>query len=130
MPLQHITRPNCVTTITLFMTKTHNAVCYIWNETTSDLTSHTFVCLLYNYLSTDERCLDATTIILYTDGCPYQNRCTQPSNALLFYSSKIVYQKYLVHEYAQMEVDSCHALIERTIRKKEIYTPACYIQYP
>ena len=26
-----------------------------------------------------------------------------------------------------MEVDSCHALIERTIRKKEIYTPACYI---
>ena len=26
-----------------------------------------------------------------------------------------------------MEVNSCHALIERTIRKKEIYTPACYI---
>ena len=110
--------------------KTHNAVCYIWNKTASDLTSNTFACLLYNYLSTDERCLDATTIIVYTDGCTYQNRCTQLSNALLFYAkkfNKIVYQKYLVRGHTQMEVDSCHALIERTIRKKEIYTPACYI---
>ena len=110
--------------------KTHNVVCYIWNETASDLTSNTFACLLYNYLSTDERCLDATTIIVYTDGCTYQNRCTQLSNALLFYANKfnkIVYQKYLVRGHTQMEVDSCHALIEHTIRKKDIYTPACYI---
>ena len=26
-----------------------------------------------------------------------------------------------------MEVNSVHALIERTIRKKDIYSPACYI---
>ena len=73
--------------------------------------------ILYNYLSTNERCLDATTIIVYTNGCTYQNRCTQLSNALLFYAkklNKIVYKKYLVRGHTQMEVDSCHALIERT----------------
>ena len=26
-----------------------------------------------------------------------------------------------------MKVDSVHAFIERTIKKKEVYTPACYV---
>ena len=71
------------------------------------VTSGTFACLLYNCLLTDERCLDVTTIIVYTDGCTYQNRCTQLSNALLFYAkkfNKIVYQKYFVRGHTQMEV--------------------------
>ena len=42
------------------------------------------------------------------------------------YNKKVI-QQYLVRDHTQMEVDSVHALIERSVWRKEIYTPACYI---
>ena len=41
--------------------------------------------------------------------------------------NKQVIQKYLVRGHTQMEVDTVYELIERSVRRKEIYTPACYI---
>ena len=99
-------------------------------ENASDLTANTFSCLLIDYLVSNERCQAADTIIIYSDGCTYQNRCVQLSNALLFFAmnyNRQVIQKYLVIGHTQMEVASVHALIERSVRRKEIYTPACYI---
>ena len=123
-------KPNCVAITTQYTTKTHNALCYLWNETASDLTANTFACLLIDYLVSNERCQAADTIIIYSDGCTYQNRCVQLSNALLFFAMKYnkqVIRQYLVRGHTQMGVDSVHALIERSDRRKEICTPACYI---
>ena len=119
----------CSYNYTIYDKKTHDALCYLWNGTASDLTAKTFACLLIDYLISNERCQAADTIIIYSDGCTYQNRCVQLSNALLFFAMKYnkqVIEKYVVRDHTQMEVDSVHALIERSVRRKDIYTPACY----
>ena len=120
----------CCYKYTIYDKTTHEAMCYMWNETATDLTAHTFGCLLYDYLVTNNRCISADKIIIYSDDCAYQNRCVQLSNILLLYVkkfNKVVYHKYLTRGHTQMEVDSVHALIERTIKRKEVYTPACYV---
>ena len=102
----------------------HQVVCYVWNKTASELNSNSFGCMLYDYLV--NRCQDKDNITIYTDGCGYQNRSSQLSNILLLFAkkyNKVVYQKYLTRGHTQMEVDSVHALIERTTRKRDI----CYV---
>ena len=120
----------CCHNYTIYNPKSHETLCYLWNETGADLSSNTFSCLLYHYLDTNDKCINAESIIIYSDGCPYQNRCVQLSNTILLYTkthNKVVYQKYLCKGHTQMQVDSCHALIERTIKNKNIYSPACYV---
>lgn len=120
----------CVHNYTVYDKKTRIATCYIWPETAADLSSNTFCSLIYDYLTTNDRCISAKTIIIYTDGCTYQNRCAQFSNCLLFYT--IMFKKQLIHKYlckghTQMEVDSVHSVIERICTNRNIYTPTCYI---
>ena len=120
----------CSYNYTVYDEKNHQAMCYIWSECATELSSNTFGCLIYDYLSSNERCKTADSITIYSDGCAYQNRCTQLSNVLLLFAKmyqNVVLQKFLVQGHTQMEVDSVHTLIERTIRKKGIYSPACYI---
>ena len=120
----------CCYNYTIYDTNTYDALCYLWNETAIDLTANTFACLLIDYLVSKERCQAADTIIIYSDGCTYQNRCVQLSKAMFFFAMKYnkkVIQQYLVRDHTQMEVDSVHALIERSVWRKYIYTPACYI---
>jgi len=70
-------------------------------------------------------------IIIYSDGCGYQNRKTVLSNALLKLSIEnnvIMEQKFLVKGHTQMPCDSVHSSIERTIKNKEIYLPSDYMK--
>lgn len=53
-------------------------------------------------------------IIIYSDGCTYQNRNAIMANALLSLSKDYhmtIIQKYLVKGHTQMECDSVHATI-------------------
>ena len=120
----------CSHNYTIYDKKNKEATCYLWNETEGDLTSNTFSSFLLDYFSNNERCLDADTIIIYTDGCTYQNRCVQFSNALLYYSKsskKCIVKKILCKGHTQMEVDGVHAQIERSIRNKTVYAPSTYV---
>ena len=86
--------------------------------------------MLYDYLTTNNLCLQANTIIVYSDGCSYQNRCTVLSNTLLLFTkmnNKTLIHKYLCKRHTQMEVDSIHSAIERTLKNRRIYSPASYI---
>lgn len=71
-------------------------------------------------------------IILWSDGCCYQNRNVKLSNALLDIAKKCsitIEHKYLEVGHTQMEVDSAHSLIERKLsRRKEIYLPSDYLR--
>lgn len=70
------------------------------------------------------------SIILYSDGCTYQNRNTTLSNALLnlsINSNVTIIQKFLQRGHTQMEVDSMHSTIERKVRNRKINVPADYI---
>ena len=68
-------------------------------------------------------------IIVWSDGCSYQNRNVTLSNSYIALAKKYgmkVTQKCLVVGHTQMEVDSMHAIIEKRIIA-DICTPRDYI---
>lgn len=86
---------------TLYDLHSCNVWCYIWNETDATLRATTFASIL--------SCKKGHTVVLYSDGCTYQNWNIIISNALLnlsIQSGIIIIQKYLVKGHLQMEVDS------------------------
>lgn len=69
-------------------------------------------------------------IILWSDGCGYQNRNSTLSNGMLNFALEngiTVIQKYLQKGHTQMEFDSVHSVIERQIRNKKINVPTDYV---
>lgn len=94
------------------------------------LTSNEFATIIYKFLQSQLPLPEGKTkIILFSDGCAYQNRSANVANALLHFSCTnqvIVEQKYLEVGHTQMEGDSMHSLIERKLKNMKIYVPADY----
>ena len=69
------------------------------------------------------------TLIVWSNGCGYQNRHARLSNALLELArltNVTIIQKYLISGHTQMECDSMHSCIERRI-KGPIYCLRNYV---
>ncbi len=102
---------------------------YWWNETEGDLSASSFVSCIIHHLET--HCLqDSLPIVLFSDGCGYQNRNHFLSNALSSFAikhNKIVEQKFLEKGHTQMECDSAHAKIEKLVKQRAIYIPFDYV---
>lgn len=115
---------------TIYNLATHQCTNYWWNETNGDLSASTFISCIIYHLKT--HCLsDTLPIIIYSDGCGYQNRNHYLSNALSIFAienSKIIEQKYLEKGHTQMECDSAHAKIEVKLKKQTIYLPNDYVR--
>ncbi|XP_050297939.1 uncharacterized protein LOC126737202 [Anthonomus grandis grandis] len=113
---------------TVYNLESHSCVNYLCNETEGDLSASIFATGIIKHLK--ENCLtDKKPIILFSDGCCYQNRNAILSNALLYFSIEhnvIIEQKYLEKGHTQMECDSVHALIEKKL-KHRIILPSEYI---
>ncbi|KAK3793670.1 hypothetical protein RRG08_014564 [Elysia crispata] len=64
--------------------KTKEGYCYVFDETNGDHSSQMFGYLHHNYFS---RYLDTNPdiakIVIWSDGCGYQNKCTTIANSLL-----------------------------------------------
>ena len=105
---------------TIFNIKTADGHCFIWNETEGGLTSNEFSTIITSFiLSQLPLPNNANKIILYSDGCCYQNRNSTLSNALLHIAITkqiVIEQKYLEKGHTQMEADSMHSTIERRLR--------------
>lgn len=120
----------CCYNFTIYDLKSHRATCFWFTEVDSDLTASTFTSCVIDYLTT--HCIDKKLpIILYSDGCTYQNRNATLSNALLhlavIHKAEIT-QKFLERGHTQMECDSVHSAIERKIKGREIYLPSDYVK--
>ncbi|CAG9772061.1 unnamed protein product [Ceutorhynchus assimilis] len=104
--------------------------CYIWHEAAGGVTSNEFTSVIIDYINryaTGE----TKSVIIFSDGCGYQNRNVNLSNALsaLARTKDLeIYQYYLEKGHTQMECDSIHACIERKLKNREVYVPGCYVQ--
>ena len=113
---------------TLFDLNNQNAMNYFWNESECELTANCFASCVIDYLHS----IDTTKVkkvIIYSDGCTYQNCNAKLSNALLHFSVKSgieIEQKYLEHGHTVMECDSVHSCFERKLKKRPIYIPQDY----
>ena len=113
---------------TMYDLNTREGYCSVWHEGEGGLDSDEFATLVTEYLNTLPDTV--TTVILWSDGCCYQNRNSQLASAILYFlrSNKKphleeVHQKFLTKGHTQMEVDSMHAAIETASAKIELSTP-------
>ncbi|CAB3251768.1 unnamed protein product [Arctia plantaginis] len=114
---------------------TKDGYCFVWNESEGGLSADEFA-FIWTYfiekkiLSKVENKTDLR-VIIYSDGCGYQNRNVTLSNALLNLAVKnqiTIEQKYLEVGHTQMEVDAMHSSIERRMRNRIVNVPADYIE--
>lgn len=115
---------------TFFNLATKKGDCYIWHEGSGNITANEFTTIILHqiekYLTTETK-----EVILFSDGCGYQNRNAILSNSLSYFAQMKninIYQYYLEKGHTQMECDSMHACIERKIQNRDIYVPGCYVQ--
>jgi len=118
---------------TVYDLKRKNGFCFLWNETECGLSSNEFSSIIIYFLEKyiiNSNTGNLNSIILYSDGCTYQNRNTTLSNALLnlsINSNVTIIQKFLQRGHTQMEVDSMHSTIERKVGNRKINVPPDYI---
>ena len=116
--------------LTMYNLKTKQGYCYVWDETEGDLSSEMFAYIQHkHYHEYLEANPDVKQLIIWSDGCGYQNRNCTVSNMYLHLAQShgiTVYQKYLVEGHTQMEVDGMHSTIERNI-VADVYTPRDYV---
>ncbi|GFY52686.1 uncharacterized protein TNIN_16331 [Trichonephila inaurata madagascariensis] len=117
---------------TLCNVRKNKGYCCIWNECEGQLTSNEFSTIIVTALGkflNQNRVGDDQELLVYIDGCAYQNRNAVLSNALLNFSmqNKItITQQFLEKGHTQMECDSMHSVIERALRHKTINVSADY----
>ena len=114
---------------TIYDLTTNEAMHYFWHEGEGELKASVFASCVIDYLDNVDTS-NIKEIIIYIDGCTYQNRNCTMANALLLWAAKhdiVVYQKYLEKGHTQMECDSVHSVIERKIWKQPIYVPQMYV---
>lgn len=115
---------------TIYNLASHQCTNYWWSEIDGDLSASTFISIIVYHLKT--HCSsDSLPIVIYSDGCGYQNRNHILSNALSIFAienKRIIEQKYLEKGHTQMECDSAHACIERKLKNQEIYLPIDYLR--
>ncbi|KAK7109685.1 hypothetical protein V1264_013683 [Littorina saxatilis] len=120
----------CCHNFTLYNLSDKEVACYFWNESEGEVKSNSFTSCIVDYLKST---VDETTntIIIYSDGCGYQNCNVTLGNALLHFAvrqGKVVIQKFLEKGHTWMEVDSVHSAIENKLRRRQIFWPAEYVE--
>lgn len=117
---------------TIYNLITHESDNYVWDETNGNLVASTFATIIIKHLrNIITRSQEINHIIIYSDGCFYQNRNVTLSNALLSFCVETnisIEHKYLVKGHTQMECDSTHSLIERKIKNRQINLPSQFEQ--
>lgn len=117
---------------TIYDIVSHKSVNYIWDETQGEVKASVFTSIIVKHI---EKLISSCEwsekpIIIYSDGCGYQNRNAILSSALsqlaIQYSLTIV-QKFLIKGHTQMEVDSSHALIERKTKGMTVNIPNDFV---
>ena len=79
----------CSHNFTVYNVHTKDVVCYLWHEGEGGLTANMFATCIYDYLQ-NEIGDNVQTIIMYSDGCGYQNRNITLSNTLTYFAQKLV----------------------------------------
>ena len=114
---------------TILQCKSRDVTCYFWLEWEGDLIANSFASCVIDFLENLTEDSEIKQIIIFSDGCSYQNRNACLSNALLRFAVEkniLTTQKYLEKGHALMMVDS---VIERKLKKKPIFNPYAYVEY-
>lgn len=93
---------------TVYDMVTRKVMCYFWTEIDAELNASSIATCVIEFLG-NEDLQGVQTVIIFSDGCTYQNRNTTLSNAMLMFAIKTgitIEHKYLERGHTQMECDS------------------------
>ena len=98
---------------TFFDLKTKDVMNYLWTEVNGLIESDNFISCCMDYLNDLlDKFGNNSLLIIWSDGCTYQNKCSNLSSALLSFAvgnNITIYHKYLEVGHTHMEVVSvCH----------------------
>lgn len=96
--MQHFLKQNSVATTLVFNVVSHHCVCYWFTEAETELVASAFCSCLFDCIESYCITENKLPIILFSDGCTYQNRNNIMSNALLNCVIKhniTIYQKFV-----------------------------------
>ena len=119
----------CVHNFTIFHLSSRETVNYVWHEGQGGLSASEFTSIIVDFLD-GKIAAGQKQIILYSDGCTYQNRNSILSNALLHVAKSkgvTIVQKYLERGHTQMECDSVHSKVEHQLINRDIFIPGDYV---
>lgn len=111
---------------TVYNMSSKEAFCYMWDEQIAKRGANEVASCLYDFLS-KLALKGVTEIYLWSDNCGGQNR-----NRIVFYMYLVaainlnikICHRFMEKGHTQNEGDSVHALIEKTAKGKDIYSPS------
>ena len=116
---------------TLFSLDTSAGYCNVWDGCNGGLISDIVVWLQYQHFNAFlEANRDIKTLIIWSDGCGYQNNWNATVSNYFLHLAKpmqvTVIQTFLISGHTQMECDSMHSIIERQVAGR-MYSPRYYV---
>ena len=117
---------------TFYDLKTREVLNYVWCEVHGELeASNLTTCYIDYFSKLVEQNPAVKNVILWSDGCTYQNRCNILSSALLNFAvqhSIQICHKYLEVGHTHMECDSVHSNVEKVLKHENVNLPVDYIR--
>ena len=102
----------------------------MWGEVNGQIECDNFISIHVDYITQlIENHPSVNVIIIWSDGCSYQNRCKELSSAILRLAIKhkiTIFQKYLEVGHTHMECDSVHSKIDAKLKDVIINVPSDY----
>lgn len=119
---------------TVYDSTEKHANCLMWDESIAGRGGNEMASCLVQYINSLPKTI--TSIIIWTDNCPSQNRNLQMIMCYFYVLAlnphiKEVSHKYLLRGHTHMEVDNVHSIIEREAKKCpnfQIITPWDWLQ--
>lgn len=126
--LLYYSRKYSMYNFSIYDSSTRDCYCYIWGESDGNKGSNEIATCLFDFLqNTDKR--NVQNVSLYSDNCFGQNKNRTVMSAVQLFLDKSehveqVSLSFLVPGHTYMTVDSCHAVIERAVKKKIVWAPS------
>lgn len=126
----HFGRKFNVYNFTIYENRTQNSFCYLWGENVGSKSCNEIASCIYNYLIKVDQRKAVTSIALFCDSCPMQNKNITIFLMIVYalkYKLNYVTEiklSYLLPGHACMPVDTISATVEKFVRKKTIWAPS------
>lgn len=124
----YYTRKYAVYNLTIYDSSTRDGFCYVWGESDGMKGGNEVATCLMKYLHVvDERKIEHVS--LYCDNCYGQNKNRLVMSAIYHFLETAINiveitVTFLVAGHTYMTVDSCHAVIDRHMKKKIVWAPS------
>jgi hypothetical protein len=116
--------------LTVYESATRDGICFCWGEADGKRGANEISTNVHSYLTTVDDRRTVTSLALYCDSCPGQNKNRQMMAMIFFFlqhESRNINEvsiNYLLPGHTYMPVDSVHAVIDRNTKRKIIWAPS------